>query len=32
MILGMTCGACVASIESGLKGQEGIISVTVALL
>ncbi|GAA5904874.1 heavy metal translocating P-type ATPase [Sporobolomyces salmoneus] len=29
---GMTCGACVASIEGGLKGQEGILNVTVALL
>ncbi|BGP30043.1 Cu(2+)-transporting P-type ATPase [Rhodotorula toruloides] len=29
---GMTCGACVASIESGLKDQEGIASVKVALL
>ncbi|GAA6012476.1 hypothetical protein JCM11491_004343 [Sporobolomyces phaffii] len=29
---GMTCGSCVASIENGLKGQEGIVSVTVALL
>lgn len=30
--IGMTCGACVASIESGLKDQEGIASVKVALL
>ncbi|GAA5981501.1 hypothetical protein JCM5350_004610 [Sporobolomyces pararoseus] len=29
---GMTCGSCVASIENGLRGQEGIVSVTVALL
>ena len=29
---GMTCGACVASIESGLRSQAGIISVRVALL
>lgn len=30
--VGMTCGACVASIESGLRGQAGIKTVTVALL
>ncbi|KAI5479623.1 Cu2+-exporting ATPase [Pseudohyphozyma bogoriensis] len=29
---GMTCGACVASIEGGLKDQDGIISIKVALL
>lgn len=29
---GMTCGACVASIEGGLKDQPGILSVRVALL
>ncbi|KAH8928370.1 Cu-transporting P-type ATPase [Atractiella rhizophila] len=28
----MTCGACVASIEGGLRGQEGIHSIQVALL
>ena len=28
----MTCGACVASIESGLRSQAGIVSVRVALL
>ncbi|GAA5996163.1 heavy metal translocating P-type ATPase [Rhodotorula paludigena] len=31
-VQGMTCGACVASIENGLKGQKGIQSVKVALL
>ncbi|GAA5848530.1 hypothetical protein JCM8547_004541 [Rhodosporidiobolus lusitaniae] len=31
-IEGMTCGACVASIESGLKDQAGVASVKVALL
>lgn len=30
--LGMTCGACVAAIESGLRSQPGIVSVRVALL
>jgi hypothetical protein len=30
--VGMTCGACVASIEGGLRVQEGISSVKVALL
>ncbi|GAA5914568.1 hypothetical protein JCM8208_001206 [Rhodotorula glutinis] len=29
---GMTCGACVASIENGLKSQDGIASIKVALL
>ncbi|GAA5968159.1 hypothetical protein JCM11641_003753 [Rhodosporidiobolus odoratus] len=29
---GMTCGACVASVESGLKDRAGVISVKVALL
>ncbi|EJD34611.1 heavy metal translocatin [Auricularia subglabra TFB-10046 SS5] len=29
---GMTCGACVESIESMLRGQEGIHSIRVALL
>ncbi|KAM0747535.1 copper P-type ATPase CtaA [Meredithblackwellia eburnea MCA 4105] len=29
---GMTCGACVASIEGGLKPQKGIWSIKVALL
>ncbi|GAA5889021.1 hypothetical protein JCM5296_002776 [Sporobolomyces johnsonii] len=29
---GMTCGACVASIENGLKDQAGITSIKVALL
>lgn len=28
----MTCGACVASIEGGLKSQAGVFSVKVALL
>ncbi|SGY73091.1 BQ5605_C005g03260 [Microbotryum silenes-dioicae] len=28
----MTCGACVASIENGLRDQPGILSVKVALL
>lgn len=28
----MTCASCVASIEEGLKGQQGIRSVSVALL
>ncbi|KAK4058582.1 Cu(2+)-transporting P-type ATPase [Microbotryomycetes sp. JL221] len=31
-VQGMTCGACVASIENGLKDQHGIHSVQVALL
>ncbi|KAK7061008.1 Cu(2+)-transporting P-type ATPase [Paramarasmius palmivorus] len=31
-IEGMTCGACVESIEGMLRGQEGIHSVKVALL
>ncbi|KAI0825494.1 hypothetical protein BC629DRAFT_2851 [Irpex lacteus] len=31
-IEGMTCGACVESIESMLRGQEGIHSIKVALL
>lgn len=30
--VGMTCAACSASIEGGLKGQPGIFSVVVALL
>ncbi|BGP13850.1 hypothetical protein JCM10213_002488 [Rhodosporidiobolus nylandii] len=29
---GMTCGACVASIENGLRDQPGIASIQVALL
>ncbi|GAA5860546.1 hypothetical protein JCM3774_006203 [Rhodotorula dairenensis] len=29
---GMTCGACVSSIENGLSSQDGIASVKVALL
>ncbi|GAA5885407.1 hypothetical protein JCM6882_009608 [Rhodosporidiobolus microsporus] len=29
---GMTCGACVAAIEGGLRDQAGIVSVKVALL
>ncbi|BGP37909.1 Cu(2+)-transporting P-type ATPase [Rhodotorula kratochvilovae] len=29
---GMTCGACVASIENGLRDQDGIASIKVALL
>ncbi|GAA6009075.1 hypothetical protein JCM10207_004084 [Rhodosporidiobolus poonsookiae] len=29
---GMTCGACVASIENGLRNQDGIASIKVALL
>ncbi|SCV69131.1 BQ2448_2151 [Microbotryum intermedium] len=28
----MTCGACVASIENGLRDQPGIVSIKVALL
>ncbi|GAA5957613.1 hypothetical protein JCM3765_001455 [Sporobolomyces pararoseus] len=31
-VQGMTCGSCVASIENGLRGQEGIVTVIVALL
>ncbi|GAA6037104.1 hypothetical protein JCM8097_008737 [Rhodosporidiobolus ruineniae] len=31
-VQGMTCGACVASIENGLKGQDGVVGVKVALL
>ncbi|KAI0083849.1 copper transporting p-type ATPase-like protein [Irpex rosettiformis] len=31
-IEGMTCGACVESIESMLRGQDGIHSIKVALL
>ncbi|GAA5989215.1 hypothetical protein JCM10908_001211 [Rhodotorula pacifica] len=31
-VQGMTCGACVASIENGLSSQKGIASVKVALL
>ncbi|KAK4703623.1 P-type Cu+ transporter, partial [Phenoliferia sp. Uapishka_3] len=30
--VGMTCGACVASIEGGLRSQPGVFSVKVALL
>ncbi|KAL8293123.1 hypothetical protein RQP46_000817 [Phenoliferia psychrophenolica] len=29
---GMTCGACVASIEGGLRSQSGVVSIKVALL
>ena len=31
-VSGMTCGACVSSIEKMLGKQEGILDVTVALL
>lgn len=31
-VQGMTCGACTSAIESGFKGVDGVVSITVSLI
>lgn len=31
-VQGMTCGACTSAIETGFKGVDGVVSITVSLI